>query len=300
MRMWARHSFLGLLGTAALISLAASMFLSFPSNAQRRRSLPERQELRELPETTKRQQPGVQESLEADVSARNVGVGPSFAGVEVVIFGAVDNSQQLAPESGYYDLIIVVEGVPRRVVVRRRSNVAGIWVNTSSITFDNVPTFYATASTRPLDEIAPDDLRTLYRIGLRHLRLVPAFAQEHALSPQDLEGFREAVARLKQEAGLFIRAPFAARFTGTSLFSASVRLPANVTVGPFDTRIYLFHEQKLLSEFAVRLYLQREGVEHYLYTFAFHYPALYGLSVVVLAAVTGLIAARLYSGERSQ
>jgi len=50
----------------------------------------------------------------------------------------------------------------------------------------------------------------------------------------------------------------------------------------------------------VRLYLQREGVEHYLYTFAFHYPALYGLSVVVLAAVTGLIAARLYSGERSQ
>jgi len=294
MRMWDRHSLLGLLGTAALISLAASMFLSFPSNAQRRRSLPERQELRELPETTKRQQPGVQESLEADVSARNVGVGPSFAGVEVVIFGAVDNSQQLAPESGYYDLIIVVEGVPRRV------NVAGIWVNTSSITFDNVPTFYATASTRPLDEIAPDDLRTLYRIGLRHLRLVPAFAQEHALSPQDLEGFREAVARLKQEAGLFIRAPFAARFTGTSLFSASVRLPANVTVGPFDTRIYLFHEQKLLSEFAVRLYLQREGVEHYLYTFAFHYPALYGLSVVVLAAVTGLIAARLYSGERSQ
>jgi hypothetical protein len=77
-------------------------------------------------------------------------------------------------------------------------------------------------------------------------------------------------------------------------------LPANVTVGPFDTRIYLFHDQKLLSEFTVRLYLQREGVERYLYAFALHYPALYGFSVVVLAAVTGLIAARLYSGERSQ
>src|SRR5690348_2091100 len=113
--MWDRHSFVGLLGTAALILLAALTFVASPSNAQRRRSLPERRELRELPETTRKQQPGVQESLEADVSARNVGVGPGFAGVEIVVFGAVDNSQQPAPESGYYDLIIVVEGVPRRV-----------------------------------------------------------------------------------------------------------------------------------------------------------------------------------------
>ena len=102
------------------------MFIAFPSNAQRRGSLPERRELRELPEATRKQQPGVRESLEADVSARNVGVGPGFAGVEIVVFGAVDNSQQPAPESGYYDLIIVVEGVPRRVIARRRSNVAGI------------------------------------------------------------------------------------------------------------------------------------------------------------------------------
>src|SRR5262249_45220083 len=63
--------------------------------------------------------------------------------------------------------------------------------------FRQRPTFYASASTRPVDEIAPDGLRTLNRIRLRQLRLPPAFSQEHPLSCQDREEFRDAVARLK-------------------------------------------------------------------------------------------------------
>ena len=242
----------------------------------------------------RKQQPGAKESVEADVSARNIAVTASFNGVEFVVFGAVDNSQQPSVESGYYDVIVVVESVPGRVVVRRKSNVTGLWVNTTSVTFDNVPTFYAIASTRPPDEIATEDFRTLYRIGLRHLRLMPAFAQSHALSTTDLQAFRDAVARLKEEAGLFVRAPFATRFIGSSLFSTRIVLPANVTVGPFDTRVYLFHDQKLLSEYSVRLYLEREGVERYLHAFAFGFPVLYGLTTVVLALAAGLIAAKCF------
>jgi hypothetical protein len=94
---------------------------------------------------------------------------------------------------------------------------------------------------------------TLYRIGLRHLRLLPAFSQEHPLHER----------------------------------------PAT-----FDTRIYLFHEQKLLSEYSVRLYLEREGIERYVHAVALDYPTLYGVSVVVLATAAGLLAARLSGGER--
>ena len=244
----------------------------------------------------RRQQPGAKESVEADVSARNIAVTASFNGVEFVVFGAVDNSQQPSPESGYYDVIIVVEGVPGRIIVRRKSDVTGLWVNTSAVTFDNVPTFYAIASTRPLDEIATEDSRTLYRIGVHHLRLTPAFAQSRPLSTQELDAFREAVARLKERAGLFVNAPFAARFIGNSLFSARIVLPANVTVGPFDTRVYLFHDQTLLSEYSVRLYLEREGLARYLHAFADLYPLLYGLSTVVVAMAAGLLAGKWFGG----
>ncbi|MFX8351045.1 TIGR02186 family protein, partial [Acinetobacter baumannii] len=90
------------------------------------------------------------------------------------IFGAVDNSQQPSAESGYYDVVIVVEGVPGRLVARRKNNIAGLWLNTSAAVFDLVPSYYAIASTRPMEEIVPEDYRALHGIGFRHLRFRPA------------------------------------------------------------------------------------------------------------------------------
>jgi uncharacterized protein (TIGR02186 family) len=240
------------------------------------------------------QLPGARESVQADVSARNVAVTSSFNGTEIVIFGAVDNSQQPSAESGYYDVLIVVEGVPARLVARRKSNVAGLWLNTSSVVFDNVPSYYAMASTRPVEEIATDDFLALHGIGFKHMRFTPAIGQQHALSNEDLAEFREAVVRLKQKEGLYVDERFSVAFLGKSLFRATIELPANVTVGPFDTRVYLFREETLLSQYAVRLYLEREGVERHLHAFAFRLPLLYGLTTVMIAVAAGLIASTMF------
>ena len=124
----------------ALLSLAAH-----DAQAQRRqKSQPPPLVAKEAPysrpeEVKREQQPGAREMVQADVSARNVSVTSSFNGTEIVIFGAVDNSQQPSAESGYYDVLIVVEGVPGRLIARRKNNVAGLWLNTSAAAFDNVP-----------------------------------------------------------------------------------------------------------------------------------------------------------------
>ena len=240
------------------------------------------------------QQPGAMEAVQADVSARNVAVTSSFNGTEIVIFGAVDNSQQPSAESGYYDVMIVVEGVPGRIVVRRKNNVAGLWLNTSSATFDVVPSYYAIASTRPIDEITSEEFRTSHGVGFQHLRFMPAFGQTQALSTEDLKEFRQAIVRLKEKQGLYIQDNFRVAFIGRSLFRATIELPANVTVGPFDTRVYLFREEKLLSQYTVRLNLEREGLERHLHRFAFGYPTLYGLMTVAIALAAGLIASTVF------
>jgi uncharacterized protein (TIGR02186 family) len=240
------------------------------------------------------QQPGATESVQADVSARNVAVTSSFNGTEIVIFGAVDNSQQPSAESGYYDVLIVVEGVPGRLVARHKNNVAGLWLNTSSATFDLVPSYYAMASTRPLEEIAPEEFRALHGIGFDHLRFTPAVGQAQALSTEDLKEFRAAIIRLKKKQGLYVKDDYGVAFIGRSLFRASIELPANVTVGPFETRVYLFREEKLLSKYTVRLNLEREGLERHLHVFAFSYPTLYGLATVAIAVAAGLIASAAF------
>jgi uncharacterized protein (TIGR02186 family) len=240
------------------------------------------------------QQPGAMESVQADVSARNVAVTSSFNGTEIVIFGAVDNSQQPSAESGYYDVLIVVEGVPARLVARHKNNVAGLWLNTSSATFDLVPSYYAMSTTRPLEEITTEEFRSLHGIGFQHLRFTPAVGQDQALSTEDLKAFREAIIRLKEKQGLYVKDEYGVAFIGRSLFRASIELPANVTVGPFETRVYLFREEKLLSKYSVRLNLEREGLERHLHAFAFGFPTLYGLATVVIAVAAGLIASAAF------
>jgi uncharacterized protein (TIGR02186 family) len=296
-----RRGVLAFLTVLAIGLLAPGVSETF---AQRRKGPPP--VAREAPgsrqqEIKREQQPGAKESLEADVSARNIAVTSNFNGTEIVIFGAVDGSQQPSAESGYYDLIIVVEGVPTRMVVRRKSNVAGLWLNTSSVIFDNVPSYYAVASNRPIDEIATEDFRALHGIGLQHLRFTPAVGQSQPLSNEDIQEYRSAVVRLKGRARLYVENtgvspdfPPAAGFTGKSLFRASVVLPANVTVGPFVTHVYLFREEKNLYKVSVRHTLGREGLEWYLHAFAYRLPILYGFTTVAIAVGAGLLASAAF------
>jgi uncharacterized protein (TIGR02186 family) len=282
-----------------LLGFGLATAITNDSHAQRRKQPPPPAVAKEAPhsgiESIKReQQPGASESVQADVSARTVPVTSSFVGTEIVIFGAVDNSQQPSAESGYYDVVIVVEGVPSRVVARKKNNVAGLWLNTSSATFDLVPSYYAIASTRPIDEIVPDEFRALHGIGFDHLRMPLAFDQAHALSTEDVKQFRDAVIRLKRKEGLYVETQYGVVFIGRSLFRASIELPANVTVGPFDTRVYLFRDQKLLSQYSVRLNLEREGVERHIHAFAFRYPTLYGIFTVAVAVAAGLFASTIF------
>jgi uncharacterized protein (TIGR02186 family) len=281
-----------------LLSIAAVAVAFDGSSAQQKRRGPPAV-AKEVPVTgqsniKREQQPGARESVEADVSARNVAVTSSFNGTEIVIFGAIDGSQQTSPESGIYGVIVVVEGVPGRLVVRRKSNVAGLWLNTTAATFDNVPSYYAVASTSPIDEIAPEEFRALHGIGLQHLKYTPAVGQRYPLSNEAIKEYREAILRLKRKEGLYIDRPYGVTFTGKSIFRASIVLPANVTVGPFDTRVYLFREEKLLSPFTVRLTLEREGLERHLHAFAYGYPTIYGFVTVMIAVGAGLLASTVF------
>jgi uncharacterized protein (TIGR02186 family) len=117
---------------------------------------------------------GARESVEADVSTRSVSITSSFTGTEILIFGTVENSQQPSAEAGTYDVVVVVEGTPAPVMVRQKSNVAGLWVNTKGVRFASFPSYYAIASTRPVDEIAEHSLLDKNEIGFGHVRMVPA------------------------------------------------------------------------------------------------------------------------------
>jgi uncharacterized protein (TIGR02186 family) len=229
------------------------------------------------------------EKVEADVSTRSIAVTSGFTGTEIIVFGSVDHSRQPSAEAGYYDVAVVVEGGAAPLIARRKSNVAGLWVNTASAAFTSVPSYYAITSTRPLEEIADAAILEQNAIGLDNVRLTPA-AAANELTAAELKDYRAAVVRLKEKEELFVRDDYGVAFIGRSLFRSSVELPPNVPVGPLTAHVYLFREGELLSTFTTAVKLEREGVELLLYHFAMNYPLLYGIFAVVVAVGAGLLA----------
>lgn len=230
------------------------------------------------------------EAVEADVSSRTIPITSAFTGTEVVVFGSVVNSQQPSAEAGYYDVIVVLEGMPTPLIARRKSNIAGLWVNTDSVSFESVPSYYAIASTRPIEEIADPALLERHAIGHDYARLSPAARSAVATEPGELKDYKDAVIRLKQNDGLYVMRDYAVIFIGKSLFRASIALPANVPVGPLTARVYLLREGQLLSSFQSRVLLERSGLELWIYRSAMRHPLYYGLATVLLATLAGLLA----------
>ncbi len=235
------------------------------------------------------------EKVEADVSTRSVEVTTGFTGHQILVFGAIDNSQQPGDEAGYYDVVVVVEGTPLPVVVRRKSDVAGVWVNTSSVTFAPVPSYYAIASNRPIEEIAGPQVLERHAIGFAHIKMTPAPGYRWSYSDIELAAFKAALIRLKQDDGLYVvQAKDGVTFTGRSLFRCTISLPANVPVGPLVARTYLFRNGQVLSAYIARVTLERAGIERVVHNFAFRYPTIYGLFGVMLAVVCGLLASAYF------
>jgi len=226
------------------------------------------------------------ETVALDTSAREIAIEPDFTGAEIAVFGAVDNSKQATPTSGYYDIIIVVRGPAETVVTRRKERVAGIWVNGASRRFEKVPSFFGVLSNRRVTAIAdPETLRQF------DIRFDPAPLSEKPAAPDE---FERALIRLKEKQGMYVKAPLAVVFLSRSLFRATFNLPAQVLEGTYTAQIYLFHDGKLLSWDTSYLEVRKAGIERYLYTLASDQPWAYGILCVVVAILTGFLGWSLF------
>lgn len=231
------------------------------------------------------------ETIEADISTRDVAVGDNFSGTRVVVFGTIENSRQRTPDQGLYDVVVVIVGPREELTARRKANVAGLWVNTSSFSFKNVPGYYTVLSTRPIKDVAPRPLLLQLGIGFDNLRVVP----DGATGAKEAADFREAVLRVKTQQGLFREDPQGVAFIGRSLFRGSVDLPANAPVGEFNAWIYLFRGGELAgAPYKTKLDLRREGFERTVYNFAFAHPFWYGLMSVAMALFAGFLATLIF------
>jgi uncharacterized protein (TIGR02186 family) len=213
----------------------------------------------------------------ADVDDHLVGITTGFAGTGILVFGSIDSPG---------DVVVVVRGPSGPEKLYRKGPVAGVWVNSAALTFVQVPSFYAVASTKPLEEIASESERKRLRLGVDQLELKAV----GRVSENLLREWRLALVRAMERAGLYRIEAGEVLLLNERLFRVTFELPAAVNTGTYLVETYLFEDGVAVSAQTLPLVVNKIGFEAAIYSFAQQQSALYGLAAIVVALLAGWIA----------
>jgi uncharacterized protein (TIGR02186 family) len=226
------------------------------------------------------------EPLVADLSKHLVAITTGFAGTDVLLFGAIEETS--GGVAG--DVVVVVRGPNKTETLRRKDRTAGIWINSGIAKVDNAPSFYQVAATRPLDELAPPAILGRHQIGLNHLDL-PIRVKD---AGSDEGQYREALIRLNQKKGLYGAKVLEIGMLSQRLFRTDVHFPANVPVGVYMVEVYLIVSGQVVSAQTTPLVVSKIGIGADIYDFAHQQAAAYGIIAIALAAFAGWLAAVVF------
>ncbi len=226
------------------------------------------------------------DTLVADLSEHFIAITTAFVGTKVVLFGTTE---------GRGDVVITVVGPRHDQEVRRKARVAGIWINRDRLVFKRVPSYYAVASSGPLDRIAHPDVAARLELGTAHLKLEPVDAEDFEID--EIMAFRAALARNKARQGLYTVEPLPVSFVDERLFRATVYFPANVPPGIYQVQVFQLRDGQVVDAQRSSLVISKVGLEAELFDFAREQSALYGLLAIVTAIASGWLAGIIFRRE---
>jgi uncharacterized protein (TIGR02186 family) len=242
-------------------------------------------------------------AVSAALTNANVRVTSSFRGAKIELNGAV-----FYPNDKPSDIVVIVRGPDAPIRIARKVKVAGIWMNSRPVVFEGAPGFYMTASTRPLGDIADFGQLRRLGVGVDHLRInapqesrtVTRYGVRDVVVSrlgEDYLDWRRAVIRLREAAALYDTDSNGVEFVDRGLFRAEIDLPAVAPTGQYFAEVWLFQDGEPVSVSNLTLTVEKVGVERDIFEFAHNRPWTYGVLCVILAALTGLLASRIFRRE---
>ena len=149
--------------------------------------------------------------LATGITEEEVAVTSDYRGARLTVFGV-----HLLRGQGRNDVVIILRGPGEREIVRRKRRILGLWINADPVRFDDAPSFYSIASTRPIGTFL--SASTIANLGLDP----GARARLDGSTPDDSDpaAYRRALVRLKKAAGLYRESPQGLRLEDDGAFKA--------------------------------------------------------------------------------
>lgn len=235
------------------------------------------------------------EEVVLGLSQDRVAITATFDGSEILVFGAVKRETPI-PQDDPLEVVVTVSGPAPSVMVRRKEKKLGIWVNVDSVLVDSAPAFYAVATSAPFKEVLTDTEDLRYRISIkRAIRSVGA-----AMHIRGAQAFADAVVRIREKNGLYSLRENTVAVDEQTLFRTAITMPADLTEGEYQTRIFLTRGGEVVSSYETTIDVRKVGLERFLYSLSREQPFLYGLMSLAIAIAAGWGASAAFSLLRNR
>jgi uncharacterized protein (TIGR02186 family) len=228
-------------------------------------------------------------TLVPDVSARHIEIRYTFAGAELLLFGAIVYPGGRVP-AHTPDIVVMVKGPADPIVVREKQRIAGVWMNADASRFRSAPSFYSVASSKPIDKLVDERTAAIYELGVHNLQLSPGSTS----LPEKAQRFEAGLLDLRERDGLYSEAPKGVEITGGVLYRAAIRIPSKVPVGTYTAETFLVDDGRVVAAATRDIDIDKSGFERFVALAARRHSALYGLFAVLLSLGLGWSAAAIF------
>jgi uncharacterized protein (TIGR02186 family) len=226
--------------------------------------------------------------LVPDVSQRQIDIIYSFTGAELLLFGAILYPDGQAPTKRP-EIAVVIKGPSEPVLVREKQKIAGMWINAASSSYRSVPSFYALASSRPINDIVDPRTAVIYELGIDNLQLSPAGGD-----PAEARRFEDGIVDLKRRGGYYSETAHGVEISEGVLYRARIAIPARVPVGRYTAETYLIQNGRVVAAATRDIEIAKSGFEAFMARAAERHAFIYGIVAVLLSLVLGWMANWLF------
>ncbi len=228
--------------------------------------------------------------LVPEVSQHEIRVRQGFTGTELLLYGAIldpDGRRATRP----YDIVVVLKGPTEPILVREKAKKLGVWINADSTAFRSAPSFFAVASSRPIDEIVDERTAAIYELGLGFLQLSPT----GAIDPDEQTRFTLGLVDLRLREGLYKEAGNGVTISGGVLYQARIAVPSNVVTGRYTAETFAIADGRGIDSAIAEVEVNKTGFERFVAEQADRSSFLYGLFAVFLSLFMGWLAGRVFA-----
>jgi len=157
--------------------------------------------------------------------------------------------------------------------------------------FFSAPSYYAIASSSPIDKMVDARTADIYELGINRLQL----SSHDNLDRRSSSRFEKGLVDLNQRSGLFRQQDNAVSITDSVLYRARLQIPSTVPVGTYTAETLLIRDGKIIqADDSVEIKIRKSGFERFVTVMADQYSIIYGIAAVIISLLLGWMAALIF------